>query len=102
MLSNEALRDFRNFIKWQIYKSQYRVGSTWYDANMAEIVIMSDGTVRVKCEIAHGAACTITGVRLISQLNEVWASKTINVVIERATTNLMQWFDFKITESEVS
>ena len=102
MLSNEALRDFRNFIKRQIYKSQYRVGSTWYDATLAEIVIMSDGTVRVNCEIAHGAACTITGVRLISQLNEVWASKTINVVIERATTNLMQWFDFNITESEVS
>ncbi len=102
MLSNEALRDFRNFIKRQIYKGQYRVGSTWYNANMVEIKIETDGTVRVKCEIAHGAACTITGVRLISQLNEVWATKTINVVIERATTNLLQWFDFKITESEVS
>ena len=56
----------------------------------------------MKSEIAHGAACTITGVRLISQLNEVFATKTINVVIERPTTNLMQWFDFKITESEVS
>lgn len=102
MLSNEALRDFRNFIKRHIYKGQYRVGSTWYDANLVEIVIMTDGTVRVKCEIAHGAACTITGVRLISQLNEVWATKTVNVEIERPTTNLMQWFDFNITEREVS
>lgn len=102
MLSNEALRDFRNFIKRQIYKGQYRVGSTWYDANLVEIQITNDGTVRVKSEIAHGAPCTITGVRLISQLNEVWATKTVNVVIERATTNLMQWFDFTIKESEVS
>ena len=102
MLSNEAFKDFRNFIKKQIYKSQYRVGSTWYNANLVEIVILADGTVRVKSEIAHGAACTITGVRLISQLNEVWATKSINVVIERPTTNLLQWFDFNITESEVS
>ena len=102
MLSNDAFKDFRNFIKGWIYKTQYRVGSTWYDAAMVETVITNDGTVRVKSEIAHGAPCTITGVRLISQLNEVFAMKTINVVIERSTTNLMQWFDFKITESEVS
>ena len=101
MLTTYAFKDFQNFIKRQIYKAQYRVGSTWYDASIVDIAIQTDGTVRCKCEIAHGSACTINGVRLISQQNEVWCSKGITVVIERANTNLMQWFDFKMTESEV-
>lgn len=102
MLENCAFRDFRNFIKRQIYKGQYRVGSTWYDANLVDIAITNDGIVRVKLEIAHGSACTITGVRLISQLNEVWCTKGITVIIERSNTNLMQWIDFAMAEKEVS
>jgi hypothetical protein len=102
MLTNQAFADFRHFIRRRIGKAQYRVGTTWYDAPIVETVIMSDGTVRVKSQIAHGAACTIAEVRLLNTENAVWATKTITVVIETATTNLLQWFDFKVTESEVN
>lgn len=102
MLTAQAFADFRSFIRKRIGKAQYRVGSTWYDAPIVETVISNDGTVRVKSQIAHGAACTIAEVRLLNTENAVWATKTITVVIETATTNLLQWFDFKVTESEVN
>lgn len=102
MLTTQAFADFRNFVKRRVGKAQYRVGSTWYDAPIVDAGITSDGTVRIKSQIAHGAACTIAEVRLLNTENAVWATKTVNVVIETASTNLLQWFDFKITESEVS
>ena len=102
MLTTAAFVDLRNYIKRRIAKAQYRVGSTWYNAPIVETVITSAGIVRVKSQIAHGAPCTIAEVRLINTEQQVWASKAVNVVLETATTNLLQWFDFNITETEVS
>jgi len=102
MLTTQAFTDFRNFIVQRVGKAQYRVGSTWYDAPIVDASVTSDGIVRIKSQIAPGAACTIVEVRLLNTENSVWATKTVNVVIENASTNLMQWFDFNISESEVS
>ena len=102
MLTTAAFVDLRNYIKRRIAKAQYRVGSTWYNAPIVETVITSAGIVRVKSQIAHGAPCTIAEVRLINTEQQVWASQVVNVVLETATTNLLQWFDFNITETEVS
>ena len=102
MLTTAAFVDLRNYIKRRIAKAQYRVGSTWYNAPIVETVITSAGIVRVKSQIAYGAPCTISEVRLINTEQQVWASKVVNVVLETATTNLLQWFDFNITETEVS
>ncbi len=102
MLQTAAFTDLRNYIKGRIAAAQYKVGDTWYNATIVESVILDNGTVRIKCQIAHGAACTISEVRLISTASEVWLSKTVSVVIDSASTNLLQWFDFNVTESEVS
>ena len=102
MITTQAFTDFRNFIRRRVGRAQYRVGSTWYDAPIVSTEITSDGTVRIKSQIAHGAACTIAEVRLLNTENVVWATKTVTVLIENAGTSLLQWFDFKITESEVS
>ena len=100
MLETAAFTDLRNYIKKRIGKAQYRVGTTWYDAPIVDAVITGDGTVRIKTQIAHGAACTIAAVRLLNTENQPWATKTVTVIIETATTNLLQWFDFTITEIE--
>ena len=102
MLTNAAFTDFRCFIKKRISRAQYKVGTTWYDSTLLETVITGDGIVRVKTQIAHGSACTIRGVRLISTNGDVWAEKAVNVVLENSYTHLFQWFDFNISESEVS
>lgn len=102
MLTTAALNDFRAFVKKKIWKAQYKIGNTWYDGTISQNQILANGTVRIQVPISPGYACTIKGVRLISTSNEVWAEKAISVIIEDASTNLLQWFEFVITESEVS
>lgn len=102
MLTSTAFEDFRKFIRGKIAIAQYRVGSTWYNAQIVDAVITSSGTVRIKSQIAHGSPCTIAEVRLLNTDRAEWAKKTVNIVIETATTNLLQWFDFNVTETEVS
>lgn len=100
MLTEAALADLRGYVKRRIRAAQYKVGSVWYDLTISEIAITSDGVVRVKCPIAPGRACTVSGIRLISSAGAVWATKKFSVVIESAQVNLLQWFDFEITEVE--
>jgi len=102
LLTTAALNDFRAFVKKKIWKAQYKIGSTWYDATISQSAITSAGVVRIQIPISPGYACTITGARLISTSNEVWAEKSISVTIDDAATNLLQWFEFVINESEVS
>jgi hypothetical protein len=58
--------------------------------------------VRVKIPITHGTAGTINQVRLFNVEGELWASSDVNIVLESARTHFMQWFNFAISESEVS
>ena len=102
MLQPVAFSDLRNFIKNRIAQAQYQVESNWYDATIVESVITGTGIVRIKAQIAHGAACIITGARLVSTNNDVWLAKDVSVIIDSASTNLLVWFDFNVTESEVS
>ena len=102
MLTNAAFTDLRNLVKRRIDRAQYKVDGVWYESNLLGTVITDDGVVRVKTQIAHGSPCTIKGIRLISTSGEVWAEKTINIVLQNSYTHLLQWFDFEITESEVS
>ena len=102
MLTNAAFNDFRNMIKRRVVRAQYRVESTWYESTLLDTVITDDGIVRVRTQIAHGSPCTINRIRLISNNGDVWAEKAINVILENSYTHLLQWFDFNITESEVS
>lgn len=102
MLTTAALNDFRAFVKKKVWKAQYKIGSTWYDATISQSEILSSGVVRIQVPISPGVACVITGARLISTSNEVWAEKTISVTIDSAETSLLQWFEFVIKESEVS
>lgn len=102
MLTTAALNDFRAFVKNKVWKAQYRIGSTWYDATISQSQILASGVVRIQVPISPGFACTITGARLISYSNEVWAEKAISVTIDDSSTSLLQWFEFTITESEVS
>ena len=102
MITNAAYTDLRNDSKNRIGSAEYEVNGSWSAASIAESVIMADGTVRIKCQVSPGAACTITGVRVKNTDGDVWASKAVSVVIDSAATNLLQWFDFVITESEVN
>lgn len=100
MLTPAAFTDLREFIKRQVTYAEYRVGSTYYRAEISETEITPSGVVRVKIPITHATPATITQVRLYSRHNQVWASKDINVSTNSLQTHYLQWFDFNITEVE--
>ena len=102
MMEAAAYTDLRNYIKTRIGSAEYQVSGSWAACTIAEAIITGTGIVRIKCQVSPGAACTITGVRLKNTDGQVWCTKEVNVVIDSASTHLLQWFDFVITESEVS
>lgn len=102
MLQPTAYTDLRNYIKGRIGGAQYKVGSTWIDCVIVESIITDDGIVRIKCQITPESACTITGARLLNTDSAVWATKDVSVVIETVLEHLLVWFDFVVSESEVS
>ncbi len=99
MLQTAAFTDLRNYIIKRIYKAQYQMGGSWRDAALVGKEV-TNGIARIKVQISPGTTGTITGVRLINTEGQVWATKAISVVLETTETNLLQWFDFEITEEE--
>ena len=100
MLQAAAYTDLESYIVKRIYKAQYQRNGSWYDAALVSKEVTRNGIARIKVQISPGVVTTITGVRLINTDNQVWAVKAVNVGIERADENLLQWFDFEITEEE--
>jgi hypothetical protein len=100
MLTAAAITDLREFIKRQILYAEYRIGSTYYRADISETEITAGGIVRIKIPITHPTPATINQVRLYSRLNQIWASKDISVTTNALQTHYLQWFDFNITEVE--
>jgi len=102
MLNPAAFTDLQNYIKTRIGSAEYEVSGTWSACLIAEAVVLADGTVRIKCQIAPGGACTITGARLKNTDGQVWATTAVNVNIDSASEHLLVWFDFVLSEREVS
>lgn len=98
MLTTAAFTDLRDFIKRQITYAEFRIGVTYYRAEISETEITAGGVVRVKIPITYPTPATITQVRLYSYLNQVWASKDVSVSTNALQTHYLQWFDFNITE----
>ena len=102
MLNPAAFTDLQNYIKKRIGTAEYRVSGVWRSCPIVESVVMADGTVRIKCQIAPGGACTITGARLKNMDGQAWATTTVNVNIETSSEHVLVWFDFVLSEKEVS
>ena len=102
MLQTAAFTDLRNYIKTRFGGAQYRVGQTWTNATIVDKAITADGIVRIKCQISPGAVCTIVEFRLLNTDNEVWLKKTVNVPIDSAAQNMLEWVDFDVKEKDVS
>ena len=100
MLTPAAFTDLREFVKRLIAYAEYRIGSTYYRADISETEITAGGIVRIKIPITQPTPVTITQVRLISVYSQVWASKDISVTTNALQTHYLQWFDFNITEVE--
>lgn len=101
MLTDTALDKFRAFIRRNIYRARYRVGSTWREATINQVEIQSGGTVRAWLAITPGGASTVTRVELLDSSGATWAYQDVSIPVTDQQSGILYWFDFTIKEEAV-
>lgn len=101
MLTATALTTIKNCIKNSISYAQYKVGSTYYKANIRSAYIMDDGRVAITFIIDHTVAgnITVTEVQLYDKNGSLWASKAESISRRDVQEGILYRFAFTITES---
>ena len=97
MLTNSALNSLRNHLKNSIAYARYKVGSTYYQA---EIEVLADGRIAVTFIIDHTVAgnITVTEVQLFDHNGTLWASKAESITRKDAQEGILYRFRFTIIE----
>ena len=62
-LTNEALEDFKEYLKNSVAYAEYRSGSTWYKIPIYKVETLPDGRAAIFVMFDHTAPNQITGIR---------------------------------------
>ena len=81
----------RNRMKEDIAYARYKVGSTWYQAQIESAAVLSDGRVEVKFEIDHTVTgnITVTGIELYDHNDTRIGSRTVSITRQDATEGIL-------------
>ena len=99
MLDTAALTDIRGYIKRRVAYARYRVGSTYYRAELTDVDYVGT-TVRVRLSIIPSGTVTVNRVELWSSAGELWAHQSCNITVSTGQTGILFWFDFSVVERE--
>lgn len=100
MLTSAALNSIRNHLKSNIAYARYKVGSTYYRADIQDASILSDGRISVSFIIDHTVVgnITVTEVQLFDYNGTMWASKAESITRKDVQEGILYRFRFTITE----
>ena len=100
MLSSEALKGLREYVKSTVAYAKYKIGSTYYQEQLTDITIKSDGKVRVEFTInpTVKGEIKITEVQLYNTAGQLWWSKSESIT--RKTSQEGIYYRVTITISE--
>lgn len=100
MLTSNALNSLRNHLKNNIAYAMYKVGSTYYRAEIQTAEVLDDGRITVTFIIDHTVSGNITvkEVQLFDHNGMLWASKAENITRKDAQEGILYRFRFTITE----
>ncbi len=103
MLEIVALNEIRSFILNRIDHARYRIENVYYDAEINNKEMTSNGVVRVQFPIITQSTTTvkIVELQLVSTNGDVWAKQEINIDIETIQTGILYWFEFNVEEVKV-
>lgn len=101
MLTTAALTSIRNHLKNNIAYAQYKVGSTYYRAEINEAELLNDGRISVTFTIDHTVAgnVTVTEVQLYNHNGVMWAHKAESILRQDVQEGILYRFRFTITEN---
>lgn len=100
MLTEKALQGYREYTMRTIAYARYRIGTEYYKAPIQSIKIQSDGKIAVQFMIEPNinSKVTIAEVQLIDTNNDLWLSKTENLVKDSAQEGF--YYVFRVTIKE--
>ena len=101
MLTDTALDKFRAFVKRNIYRARYRVGSTWREAVINEVETQPGGTARAWLATTPGGAAAVNRVELLDPSGATWAYQDVSISVTAQQSGILYWFDFTIKEEAV-
>lgn len=103
MLTASAIEGYKVYTERVIGYARYRIGSTWYKADISRNERMADGRVAIYIPIIpqSQSAVTITGVQLYDKTGQLWAEKNENIKVESVQEGVLYRFTFDLHEEEV-
>ncbi|NLV58675.1 MAG: hypothetical protein GXY67_07875 [Clostridiales bacterium] len=101
MLTVLALDGLRNHLKNKIARAQYRVGGSYYPAEITEKTLLADGRISITIIIDHAVTgnITVTEIQLYDYNNQLIASKAESINRADAQEGILYRFRFTITEA---
>lgn len=90
-LDSAYLTAKRQEIKNDIAYARYKVGSTWYNANIQNAVVLNDGRVEVTFLIDHTVSgnITVTGVELYDHNGVRIGGRSVSITRADATEGIL-------------
>ena len=100
MLTGNALNSLRNHLKNSIAYARYKVGSTYYQADIQTAEVLADGRIAITFIIDHTVAgnITVTEVQLFAHNDTLWASRAESITRKDAQEGILYRFRFTIVE----
>ena len=81
MLTDTALQSMRNHLKNAIAYAMYKVGGSYYRAEIQDASLLADGRIAITFIIDHTIAgnVTVTEVQLYDHNGQLWESKSESI-----------------------
>ena len=104
ILTAAAIEGYRQYTERTISYACYKLGGTWYKAEISRRERMPDGRVAVYFSIIPQSSITVTvtGVELYDKAGNLWASKSENIKIEGVQEGVLYRFTFDLHEEEAT
>lgn len=101
MLTEAAIRGFKEHTRTDIAKARYKVGTTYHDAKIQSKEYLSDGRLAVKIliEPPESGTVKVAEIQLLDTANNLWLVKPENVIREDVTAGILYRFTFDFKEN---
>lgn len=100
MLTSAALDSLRKHLKESIAYAQYKVGGSYYKAEIQDAEVLADGRIAITFIIDHTVAgnITVTEVQLYDHNGVLWASKPESITRAAVQEGILYRFRFTVSE----
>ncbi len=100
ILTEKAIEGYKKDTEMKIARARYRIGEEYFDVPIHRRERLLDGRVAVYFSItpAIAGSVTISEVQLFDNNNDLWASKTEDIVISGVQEGVLYRFTFDFKE----